>query len=87
MCVMQCSLSSLVEIYVVGFRTDGKSKFHGMQRSQPVRGIENIEEILDDLGKERHMCSHSGCQGKRRVLDGHSSRKVGAGKDTGRVRV
>ena len=50
---MQGSSSSLVEIHVVGLRTDGKSKLDGMQRSQSMRGTENIEEILEDLGKER----------------------------------
>ena len=60
MCVMQGSSSSLVEIYVVGFTTDEKNKLDGMQCSQPMRGHENIKEMLEDLGKERHMCSHSG---------------------------
>ena len=60
MCVMRGSSSSLVGIYVVGLRTDGTSKLDGMQCSQPMRGHENIEEMLEDLGKERHMCSHSG---------------------------
>ena len=60
MCVMQGSSSSLVEIYVVGFTTDEKNKLDGMQCSQPMRETENIEELLEALGKERHMCSHSG---------------------------